>query len=145
MMDYYIINHSAGLVGNSPMFWAKGGYTQWVDDAKKFLYADAEKLINSCRGSHDLVMVACFIVDNAAKRVVDIQDLPILEDCLLFYRIQEALDGVASGYVVYPGDPVLIDYDLCQVEFKPLEFDGLDSERICSLVFDRFKRVREGS
>ena len=78
---YLLINHSAGYLGNSPMFWRKNGcgYTQWIDDAELFTEEDAEKTIRGCRGSHNLEKVSQSLVNSLAKRTIDMQDLRRVE------------------------------------------------------------------
>ena len=44
---FYVQNLRAGYVGNSPMFWAKGGngYTSYIDKAERFTAKDALELL----------------------------------------------------------------------------------------------------
>lgn len=73
---YFLQNCNAGYVGNSPVFWAKsGGYTQWIDEAKRWTRDEANKQIESTRGSHQWELWLCGDVVSASKRTVDIQDL----------------------------------------------------------------------
>ncbi len=53
-MTYLMQNESAGYLGNSPLFWPKNnsGYTDKIDDAKVFTYAEANALVQSTKGSH---------------------------------------------------------------------------------------------
>jgi hypothetical protein len=74
--QYYLQNCTNGYLGNSPYFWAeKGGYTQWLDDAKKWTKEEARNVIRSTKGSHRWKMWAVKRVDKVAKRTVDMQDL----------------------------------------------------------------------
>jgi len=73
---YLLQNETAGYVGNSPVFWSrKGGYSQWIDDAKQWEESEAEQQILSCRGTHSFKMIPWSIVAKCAKQTVDIQDL----------------------------------------------------------------------
>jgi len=80
--EYLLQNCSAGYVGNSPMFWQKGGsgYTPWIDDAQRWTKDDAERQIQSTRGSHNWQMWSVSEIESVAKRTVDIQDLRKLID-----------------------------------------------------------------
>ena len=42
---FFLWNKTAGFVGNSPMLWHKSdsGYTQWIDEAKRFSAEQAAK------------------------------------------------------------------------------------------------------
>jgi len=75
--EYLLQNCSGGYVGNSPVFWHKdgGGYTQWIDEAKRWTKEEAERQIRSTRGTHSWVMWPVDEIEAAAKRTVDIQDL----------------------------------------------------------------------
>lgn len=77
MDEFYIRNVGAGFLGNSPIWWQKGGsgYTQWLDDAKRFSNEEADGVIQSCLGTHQFEKWPCKKVDDAAKLTVDIQDL----------------------------------------------------------------------
>lgn len=73
---YLLQNVGAGYLGNSPVFWNdRGGYTQWIDDAKKFTDAACEKIINSTRGSHEWRKWPWSQINAAAQRTVDSQKL----------------------------------------------------------------------
>lgn len=75
--EFYIQNIGAGYLGNSPIWWGKDdcGYTQWLNEAHRFTGLEADKVINRCRGSHQLKKWPCDVVDRAARVTVDIQDL----------------------------------------------------------------------
>lgn len=51
---YLLQNVSAGYIGNSPLFWKEGGggYTQSVDEAKRFTPDEASKVVRSTKGTH---------------------------------------------------------------------------------------------
>lgn len=69
-------NVGSGYIGNSPIFWADGGgYTQWIDDAKKWTREEAKLQIRSTRGSHKWKIWTLDFINKHAKRTVDIQDL----------------------------------------------------------------------
>lgn len=80
---FLLQNNNGGYVGNSPVFWREGGsgYTPWIDDAKRFTKDEAEIQIRSTRGSHSWTMWPVEMIERAAKRTVDMQDL---------HRMQEA-------------------------------------------------------
>lgn len=80
MDEYLLQNCSGGYVGNSPVFWCKdgSGYTQWIDEAKRWTKEEAEKQIWSTRGSHTWKMWSVAEIEAVAKRTVDIQDLQTL-------------------------------------------------------------------
>lgn len=76
--DLYLLqNCTGGYVGNSPCFWHKdeSGYTPWIDDAKRWTKEDAERQIESTRGSHTWKMWPLSEITAAAKATVDIQEL----------------------------------------------------------------------
>jgi hypothetical protein len=74
---YLLQNLSAGYVGNSPLFWAKGdsGYTQWLDDAKQFTFAECRDIIRSTSGSHKWKPWKLSTIEKHSRRSVDIQHL----------------------------------------------------------------------
>lgn len=73
---YYLQNVTAGYVGNSPLFWSKkGGYTPWLTDARWFTEEDANKTIESTRGTHTLAKWQVEELTSIAKTTVDIQDM----------------------------------------------------------------------
>ncbi len=74
---YLLQNCSSGYLGNSPVFWKKGGcgYTQWIDEAERWTKEDAECLIRSTSGTHSWRMWSLSDIEASAKRTVDIQDL----------------------------------------------------------------------
>lgn len=74
---FLLQNCSGGYVGNSPVFWHKSnsGYTQWINEARKWTKAEAETQIHSTRGSHSWKMWSVEEINSVAKRIVDIQDL----------------------------------------------------------------------
>lgn len=74
---YLLQNCSAGYVGNSPLFWAEGdaGYTPWIDLAKRWTHDEARRLIRATNGSHSWKLWPLEVIEMAAKRTVDIQDL----------------------------------------------------------------------
>lgn len=69
-------NCSAGYLGNSPVFWREGGsgYTQWIDEAKRWSEAEADAQIKSTSGTHDWRKWPLTIVERLAKRTVDFQE-----------------------------------------------------------------------
>jgi len=77
MDEYLLQNCSGGYVGNSPVFWRKGGsgYTPWIDDAQRWTKESAEFQIQSTRGTHAWQMWSVAEIEAVAKRTVDIQDL----------------------------------------------------------------------
>lgn len=68
---------TAGFVGNSPLFWKEGGggYTPWIDEAKRWEWAEAQTQVRSTRGSHSWKVWPLDQIEAVAKRTVDIQDL----------------------------------------------------------------------
>jgi len=74
---YLLQNCSAGYVGNSPVFWRKGGsgYTQWIDEAKRWTLEEVKAQIRSTSGTHTWKAWSLDAVEDMAKRTVDIQDL----------------------------------------------------------------------
>lgn len=74
---YLLQNRSAGYLGNSPVFWANGGggYTQWIDEAKRWTLVEAQKQIDATRSSHDFRAIPLDEIERVAKRTVDMQDL----------------------------------------------------------------------
>jgi len=78
---YLLQNNSAGYVGNSPQFWhaSDSGYTQWVDEAKRWTKEEAEQQIRSTRGTHSWTMWTEEEIYTVAKRTVDVQDLRRIE------------------------------------------------------------------
>jgi hypothetical protein len=73
---YLLQNIGAGYVGNSPVFWATdGGYTQWIDNAKRWTREDAQLQIRSTKGSHNWKAWRLSVIEKYAQRTVDIQDL----------------------------------------------------------------------
>ncbi len=72
---YLLQNVGAGYLGNSPLFWStKGGYTQWIDDAKQWTEEEADKQIRSTRGTHEWAKWSLAEVNGMSKRTIDIQD-----------------------------------------------------------------------
>jgi hypothetical protein len=54
---YVIQSKSSGTVGNSALFWRKGGgYGCDLKEAKRFTLAEAQARVESARGSHDFVI-----------------------------------------------------------------------------------------
>jgi hypothetical protein len=74
---YYVQNLKAGYLGNSPVFYGKGGvgYTQWLDDAMQFTWEEFRQLCRSTRGTHKWQLWSVKSVDAVAQRTVDIQRL----------------------------------------------------------------------
>jgi hypothetical protein len=73
---FLLCNRSAGYLGNSPVFWAEGGgYSQWIDQAKRFTAAEAEGIIRSTKSSHYFEAIPLETLQRIAKRTVDMQDL----------------------------------------------------------------------
>ena len=73
---YLLQNLSAGYLGNSPVFWgANGGYTQWIDEAKRWTWKEAQLTIRGTRGSHKWRPWKLSEIERVAKRTVDMQDL----------------------------------------------------------------------
>lgn len=74
---YLLCNRSAGFLGNSPVFWRKGGsgYTQWIDEAEHWTEVEADRQIRSCMGSHHFEKIPLSLVERLAKRTLDQQDL----------------------------------------------------------------------
>ncbi len=77
---FYLQNRDAGYLGNSPMFWAiRGGYTQWIDDAKRFTQAEVDEIVSSCGRSmicgEKFKAWPCDLIDSKSRRTVDMQDI----------------------------------------------------------------------
>lgn len=73
---FLLCNRSAGFLGNSPLFWAeRGGYTQWIDEAKRFTADEANGIIRSTKSSHYFEAIPVKTLERIAKRTVDTQDL----------------------------------------------------------------------
>jgi hypothetical protein len=81
-MEYLLQNVGAGYIGNSPVFYhASGsGYTQWIDEAKRFTLEEAETVIRTTFGSHCWMTWSVEQIWESAKRTVDIQDLRKLDE-----------------------------------------------------------------
>lgn len=78
---YFLQNLHQGYLGNSPVFWANsGGYTQWIDDAKRFNKNQAFKLVTEDKTKWAIWPVEDVMLN--AKRTVDIQDLNKIRDCV---------------------------------------------------------------
>lgn len=78
--EYYLLQkRNAGYLGNSPVFYHKGGsgYTQWIDEAKHWTKEEAEKIIRSTQGTHDWVLWKLDEVKSAARYTVDTQNFVI--------------------------------------------------------------------
>ena len=76
---YLLQNVGAGYVGNSPVFWQEGGgYSQWIDKAKRWTYEEARLQVQSTKGSHSWKMWKLSTIEKHAQRTVDMQDLPSL-------------------------------------------------------------------
>jgi hypothetical protein len=76
---YVLWNKQAGYVGNSILFWRKGGhgYTCNLDDAELF---DEQYAKDYAKHSHGKFIALSFTeLEKIAKREVDIQDLQIQE------------------------------------------------------------------
>lgn len=75
--SFVLVNRSAGCVGNSPLFWKRGGggYTPLVDDAETFTLAAALAQIRSSRSSHRFELFSLATIERLAVRVVDSQEL----------------------------------------------------------------------
>lgn len=74
---YFLQNVSAGYVGNSPVFWEKSGsgYTQWIDEAKKFTADECKKIIHGTLGSHKWKRWPVSFIERRSQRTVDCQKL----------------------------------------------------------------------
>jgi len=73
---YLLQNVGAGYVGNSPVFWSeKGGYTQWIDEAKRWTYREGWMQIRATKGSHEWRLWPLELIERCAQRTVDIQRL----------------------------------------------------------------------
>lgn len=75
--ELYLLQHmESGYVGNCPCFWSvKGNYTIWINEAKKFTKKEAENIIRGSKGTHSWQIWPVNTIIQAAKTVVDIQDL----------------------------------------------------------------------
>ena len=71
--QYYIQRIASGLLGNSPVWWAKGGsgYTSYIQNAEKFSLEDAAKLVMDY---DKYAMWSCDEVNKRLHLVYDIQD-----------------------------------------------------------------------
>jgi uncharacterized protein (UPF0333 family) len=74
---YLLQNKSAGFLGNSPLWWQKGGngYTDNIDNAQEFTYEEASTRINSTKSTHNFVMWDAALVRSKSYRIVDAQHL----------------------------------------------------------------------
>ncbi len=65
---FYLQNSSAGYLGNSPLFWKRGGngYTQWIDDAELFTLSEIHKITDSTK-SHTWEVWSKEIVERNIK------------------------------------------------------------------------------
>lgn len=74
---YLLQNVTAGYCGNSPMFWRDGGngYTPWLAESQIWTREDAQKLIDSTRGTHEWKLWPLTLIRSVSKTTVDIQDL----------------------------------------------------------------------
>ena len=75
MNSYLLQNLHQGYIGNSPVFWRKGGhgYTPWIDEAEIFDEETANIYLREDDNKWQ-IWPAQDVFDNA-KRTVDIQDL----------------------------------------------------------------------
>lgn len=71
--QYYIQRIPSGMLGNSPVWWAKGGngYTSYLQNAERFSGEDASKLVID---SGKYAMWSCEEVNKRLHLVYDIQD-----------------------------------------------------------------------
>lgn len=74
---YLLQNCHAGYLGNSPVFWAEGGsgYTQWIDQAKRWTWKEARAQVRATRGTHRWKIWPLDLIERCAKRTVDMLDL----------------------------------------------------------------------
>jgi hypothetical protein len=74
---YLLQNVGAGYLGNSPVFWAESnsGYTQWIDQAKRWTYREAMAQKRGSHGTHKWKLWPVTLIESVAKRTVDMQDL----------------------------------------------------------------------
>jgi len=74
---YLLQLESNGYIGNSPVFWHKSnsGYTQWLDEAKRFTKDEAMKIMRSTRGTHNWRLWKESDILANARQTVDIQQL----------------------------------------------------------------------
>lgn len=72
-LEEYYIQRKGSFVGNSPLWWSKGGngYTAYIQGAERFSPEDADRLINE---NHNYVKFKCSEVDSRLHLVYDIQD-----------------------------------------------------------------------
>lgn len=72
---YYLQNLQAGYVGNSPLFWAKGGngYTCWLDDCEVFTSEAADKMVRD--DSRKWRAWPVDGIESLARRTVDMEEL----------------------------------------------------------------------
>lgn len=100
-MLYYLQNHSVPYLGNSVMWWAKGGsgYTDRIDNAELFSEDEADKIIQSTQSTHRFVKWEQEVVERSTVRVVDMQDLSknavslkIVETAIAGAKFKEAVD-----------------------------------------------------
>ena len=81
-MEYLLMHKEAGFIGNSPIFWRKGGngYTQWIDEAEKFSEEKADEIISNTKGSHNFKKMSWEYIKSISKRTIGIQDVNLMED-----------------------------------------------------------------
>jgi len=72
---WLIQNVGQGFLGNFPYFWRRegSGYTVDVNEAGVFTKRAAMRIVDSCRGSHDLRILSHAIVMEFSIRVCDAQ------------------------------------------------------------------------
>lgn len=77
MKLYFLQNVGAGYIGNSPVFWHEtgSGYTQWIDDAKKFTAEECNRIARTTTGSHRWKRWPVSFIEKRAQRTVDHQQL----------------------------------------------------------------------
>lgn len=73
---FYLQCVTRGYVGNSPVFWRKGGggYTPNIDDAEQFTAERVREIKRSTHGSHVWRRWPVKATDAIAHRVVDMED-----------------------------------------------------------------------
>lgn len=74
MEEYYVQNKDAIFLGNSPLWYGKGGrgYTAYIQGAERFSKEDAEQMVKHDPDKWE--MFKCSDVDKRLHLVFDIQD-----------------------------------------------------------------------
>ena len=100
---YLLHKNNAGDLANLPMFWAeKGGFTPWIDEAKRLnSYEVFKQMAASTEGEDQWTIWPVGEIETFAKRTCDIQALREFS----VKKHKAALDRISNT----PAEPVTSD------------------------------------